>query len=189
MMEVLNHLRSSFRGRSSAAGAGSSDSLHSSGGGGGGGSDTNSSSDAASVNKKRARHVCDLCGKRLLKLAGWRNYFTLPCRCRHVFCKQCITDRLQCRQKVLRSASFDLMWTFPCPRSAQCGQRLTVDFSRGSSYSKNLVARDLDCGDDSWDLEEEEEENEVGDESGDNTQDDSDVSVCGHDDSRLREIG
>ena len=54
--------------------------------------------------------------------------------------------------------SFDLMWTFPCPGNAQCGQELTVDWSRGRSYSKNLVARDLGSSDDSWEQDEEDEE-------------------------------
>ncbi|XP_076451023.1 uncharacterized protein LOC143286942 [Babylonia areolata] len=110
--------------------------------------------------KKRSANHCDLCGKRLLKLARWRNYLTLPCRCRHVFCKQCITGRLRCRQRVMSAASFDLMWTFPCPGSAQCGQELNVDWSRGRRYSKNLVARDLGSAGDSWEQEEEEEEGE-----------------------------
>ncbi|KAL8614444.1 hypothetical protein ACOMHN_007780 [Nucella lapillus] len=115
--------------------------------------------------KKRSPHHCHLCGKRLLKLAKWRNYLTLPCRCRHVFCKQCITGRLQCRQRVMGAASFDLMWTFPCPGSAQCGQELNVDWSRGRRYSKNLVARDLGSADDSWEQEEEDEEEEEGEEA------------------------
>lgn len=110
------------------------------------------------ANKKKTSNTCDICGKRLLKLARWRNYFTLPCKCRHMFCKQCITGRLATRQKVLHSQSFDLMWTFPCPGHAQCGQQLTVDWSRGSSYSKNLVASDMASTEDLLDFPLEEDE-------------------------------
>ncbi|KAL8582488.1 hypothetical protein ACOMHN_062433 [Nucella lapillus] len=140
------------------------------------------------MHKKRGRHICDLCGKRLLKLAGWRNYFTLSCKCRHVFCKQCITSRLQCRQKVMRSASFDLMWTFPCPGNAQCGQQLTVDFSRGSSYSKNLVAKDLGSEDDSWEHYDDNDDDDI-DEESDNVLNESVGDVCDQDESSIREIG
>ena len=79
----------------------------------------------------------------------------------------------------MRSASFDLMWTFPCPGSAQCGQELTVDWSRGRSYSKNLVARDLGSSDDSREEDDEEEEEEMEEEIG-----------CRHHDvSAVQEIG
>lgn len=44
------------------------------------------------------------------------------------------------------------MWTFPCPGNKECKQQLTVDWSRGSSYSKNLVAHD--GGDDSRESDE-----------------------------------
>lgn len=96
-----------------------------------------------------------------------------------MFCKQCITGRLECRQKVMRSASFDLMWTFPCPGNAQCGQELTVDWSRGRSYSRNLVARDMGSSDDSWE-QDEEEEMELEDLRG---------CAATHDASAVREIG
>lgn len=35
------------------------------------------------------------------------------------------------------------MWTFPCPGSKECGQEIVVDWSRGPSYSRNLVAHDM----------------------------------------------
>lgn len=39
--------------------------------------------------------------------------------------------------------SFDLMWTFPCPGHDECGQEISVDWSRGSRFSRNLVARNM----------------------------------------------
>ncbi|KAK7098515.1 uncharacterized protein [Littorina saxatilis] len=149
-MDVFSQLRTSFRRHASSSSINSNLSTSTD-------STNNSSYSGAGDSKKRSANSCHICGKRLLKLAKWRNYFTLPCKCKHVFCKNCITERLQCRQKVLGSVSFDLMWTFPCPGSAQCGQELTVDWSRGHSYSRNLVAKDMASSDDSWEEEDEEE--------------------------------
>ena len=41
-------------------------------------------------------------------------------------------------------------------QSSECGQELTVDWSRGRKYSKNLVARDLASLNNTWeeDIEE-----------------------------------
>nr|KAG5693279.1 hypothetical protein BaRGS_011600 [Batillaria attramentaria] len=107
----------------------------------------------------------------------------------------CITGRLACRQKVLHSPSFNLMWTFPCPGHAQCGQQLTVDWSRGSSYSKNLVASDMVTNESLLDFPLEEEEEEAGQDDADETSSWSEVDTSNEldnselDNSSLREYG
>ncbi|PVD33343.1 hypothetical protein C0Q70_04597 [Pomacea canaliculata] len=103
--------------------------------------DTNNNSPI--IIRKKSCTCCGICGKRLLKLAKWSNYITIPCKSRHVFCKECFNERLKTRQKVLTSLSFDLMWTFPCPGHDECGQEISVDWSRGSRFSRNLVARNM----------------------------------------------